>query len=446
MTGRNESMTERDEGRSCAPDVRAHELMVLSSACRDMIFSIVRTDTRRFVVSESCLGSRNIPPMKTIWSFDLGKASIGEAVRDVNDHSFPHKASLLLPVEFGETRSAASRRRMMRTREAHKAREAWLDTIWQAAGMQPLTGRRVEERDGKWQPVIETLEQKTAREQRFEREFPEKGDPTTYNSALLRIKLLRKEKLEPWQIYKALHSAIQKRGYGRVPWAARDERRSGKTEEEADRELAKKDPAYKQAVDAWPSFKRGVDPRFHFPCYYDAAKMKLWSPAAPDALGERIDCTAGSTRRVRFAREDVEREISTLARHAAAQLPALVALFQRILADGWTLLDGATGRSKTFPVVAKDIGDFLVRGPAGEPLGGAQNDFAAYLDFRRDPDGKAQDWKAKGRDSIHPGSVDDWMGATGQKTPRFDNRIVNSCALAGGASGMQRGCALRRED
>jgi hypothetical protein len=30
---------------------------------------------------------------------------------------------------------------------------------------------------------------------------------------------------------------------------------------------------------------------------------------------------------------------------------------------------------------------------------------------------------------IHPGSGDDWMGATAQKTPRFDNRIINTCAL-----------------
>ena len=33
--------------------------------------------------------------MKTIWSFDLGKASIGEAVRDTQTKDLPHKA---LPV------------------------------------------------------------------------------------------------------------------------------------------------------------------------------------------------------------------------------------------------------------------------------------------------------------------------------------------------------------
>ena len=44
---------------------------------------------------------------------------------------------------------------------------------------------------------------------------------------MLRIKLFDPPTLAPgeeladWQIYKALHSVIQKRGFGRVPWAAR---------------------------------------------------------------------------------------------------------------------------------------------------------------------------------------------------------------------------------
>ena len=351
---------------------------------------------------------------------------------------------------------------MMRTREAHKAREEWLDAVWRAAGLTPLVGRRVEEIDGKWQPVPETPEQEQERKEKLEREFPKKGDPTCYNSALLRIKLLRGGKLEPWQIYKALHSAIQKRGYGRVPWAAREAKRGQKSEEEIIEALLKKEreklsdeeKIYRAAVEAWPHFKDDIHARklemferfqpspderkahgwkdehyFVPPCYYDAAKMKLWNPAAPDALAERIDCHAESTRRVRFAREDVEREITTLAQNAAEQLPAIAEMFTRVKRDGWTLRDEKSGRTKTFPVVAADIGAFLVHGPAGEPLGGAQEDFAAYLDFRKDPDEMGKDWKEKGFDTIHPGSADDWMGATAQKTPRFDNRIINDCAL-----------------
>jgi len=61
-----------------------------------------------------------------IWTFDLSKGSIGEAVRRGNE--FLHKASLLIPPEFAETKTAAGRRHMFRTREAHKARERWLTT------------------------------------------------------------------------------------------------------------------------------------------------------------------------------------------------------------------------------------------------------------------------------------------------------------------------------
>jgi hypothetical protein len=50
---------------------------------------------------------------ETVWAFDLGKGSIGEAVRRGNE--FLHKASLLIPAEFAETKTAAGRRRMWRT-------------------------------------------------------------------------------------------------------------------------------------------------------------------------------------------------------------------------------------------------------------------------------------------------------------------------------------------
>jgi hypothetical protein len=72
-----------------------------------------------------------------VWAFDLGKGSIGEAVRRGNE--FLHKASLpwrddssrhsaataevkrrrLIPAEFAETKTAAGRRRMWRKRQAH---------------------------------------------------------------------------------------------------------------------------------------------------------------------------------------------------------------------------------------------------------------------------------------------------------------------------------------
>jgi len=68
---------------------------------------------------------------ETVWAFDLGKGSIGdfpsprwgEGVRRTDEVNtipqFLHKASLLIPAEFAETKTAAGRRRMWRTRQAH---------------------------------------------------------------------------------------------------------------------------------------------------------------------------------------------------------------------------------------------------------------------------------------------------------------------------------------
>jgi hypothetical protein len=85
-----------------------------------------------------------------VWAFDLGhplRLERGEDRGEVSnpDHQktevnptsqFLHQASLpwrdevkrrrLIPAEFAETKTAAGRRRMWRTRQAHKAREHWL--------------------------------------------------------------------------------------------------------------------------------------------------------------------------------------------------------------------------------------------------------------------------------------------------------------------------------
>jgi len=85
------------------------------------------------------------PSNEMVWAFDLGKGSIGEAVRRGNE--FLHKASLLIPAELGRRGPAAmsgtpaSQYRMLQTRRAHKRREDWLDAVWEAAGLKPLVNR-----------------------------------------------------------------------------------------------------------------------------------------------------------------------------------------------------------------------------------------------------------------------------------------------------------------
>jgi CRISPR-associated endonuclease Csn1 len=338
---------------------------------------------------------------ETIWAFDLGKASIGEVVRRGND--FPHKASLLIPAEFAETRTAATRRRMWRTRIAHRERERWLEQVWAAARLPVLYGRnRDPETGGEKVGMLP--------DERLEREFGKPGDETCYTSCLLRIKLLRGEKLADWQIFKALRSAIQKRGYDTIPWAAKEARRAGKSVEDLEKEEQKNDANYVAALDKWRSFKKENPSEYHFPCYFDAWKMKLWQPATPQQLNNRITHQAESTRNIRFDRADVEREIIQLANNAAKLLPALAGTFARLQQDGWTQTYAATGQRKHFPLRAGSFGDFLCHGPAGRA-------YASFYPETRDPLG------------LHLGSADDWMGALGQKIPRFDNRILEDCVL-----------------
>jgi len=307
--------------------------------------------------------------MKTIWAFDLGKASLGEAVRQGDN--FLHKASLLIPEDFAETKTAAARRRMWRTRLAHKAREAWLVKVSRECGLEVLNGRNYDAK-GQWQPGHPA-------DPRLEREFAAPGDPTCYTSCLLRIRLLRGEKLEPWQAYKALHSAIQRRGYDpNIPWKNRPNRKAkpGDPEDDAAGTKARMDQFEKELHAMAPD-----QPDSHYPCYFDAWKMGLWNPKSPALLNDRIDCQAESTRNQVVPRKIVEAEIRALVDSAARHYPKL-----------------------------KGKADYLLYGPSGTA-------YASHHPALR----KKYDLKE--------GGDNDWQGVLGQKIPRFDNRIIAKCVL-----------------
>jgi CRISPR-associated endonuclease Csn1 len=313
---------------------------------------------------------------KTIWAFDLGTGSIGEAVRDGT--KFLHKASLLIPAEFAETKTAAGRRRMWRTRLAHHAREVWLDEVMLKAGIEPLKGRRTVKIDGKWQAAPE-IEQLKRNRERLEREFAEPGDYTCYTSCLLRIKMLRGEKLEPWQVYKALHSAIQRRGYDPdIPWKTRtrSKPKAGGSEDDEAATQARMEEFERQLENMAPG-----KPAFQFPCYFDAWKMGLWNPSDPAQLKSRIDCRCETTRNQIVPRKLVEKEIRNLVDAAAKYYPKL-----------------------------EGQADYLLYGPAK----------TAYASF---------DGKLRKQYNLKEGGANDWQGVLGQKIPRFENRILNDCAL-----------------
>ncbi len=307
---------------------------------------------------------------ETIWAFDLGKGSIGEAVRQGTN--FLHKASLLIPAEFAETRTARGRRRMWRTRQAHKAREVWLRAVFCAVGLPVLYGRNYDSKTGEWKPGAKG-------DQRLEREFPAAGDDACYTSCLLRIKLLRGEKLEPWQIYKAFHSAIQRRGYDPdIPWKRREARATKSPDAEDDEAgTEQRMREFEKALHEMAPNR----PEFHFPAYFDAWKMGLWSPDKPDEFKLRSDCHADTTRNQIVPRSLVEAEIRRM----------------------------VEGAAKHYPVLAGKA-DYLLYGPAQK----------AYASL--DPE-------LRKRFNLREGGTTDWQGVVGQKIPRFDNRIIGKCVL-----------------
>ncbi len=311
---------------------------------------------------------------KTIWSFDIGKASIGEAVRQ--GMKFSHVESLILPEEFAETKTAAGRRRFFRTRQAHRAREAWLRKVFKELGLEVLSGRVAKPHPSQKKQWIEQ-----PADSRLEQEFPGKEEgEICYTSCLLRIKLLRGDKLEPWQLYKAFHSAIQRRGYDPdIAWKTKEQKRSLAN--------AKPDDDEGVTLNRMNDFTRELEamapgnPEFQLPCYFDAREMGLWSPENPHHLILRIDHSAKTTRNQIVPRSLIEKEIRLMVEKAALQYPVL-----------------------------KGKADYLLYGPSGQA-------YASYYPELRK------------KHNLHEGSVSDWQGVLTQKIPRFDNRIIAKCAL-----------------
>ena len=317
---------------------------------------------------------------ETVWGFDIGKGSLGEAVRVGNE--FKHVLSMEIDADFAEIKTAAATRRAWRTREAHKAREMWLEKCLSDADIEILGRRKVDVVDGTWKLV-------SRGDGRLEREFPADGENVCYNSIALRCKLLLGEKLESWQVFKALNSAIQNRGYdAQIPWGDEDGK-SSETKRSGKSDSAKKSGEDESYAERLALFEREFDKllaevenreKYDFPCFFKAAKMGLWSPENPDKVGIRIDNTAEKAKGYVVPRNAVIAEFRALVNAAAKQYPKL-----------------------------KGKADFIMFGKAEE----------AYASYK--PELRRKFGLRRGADS-------DWT-ALGQKTPRFDNRIIGKCKL-----------------
>ncbi|GBR72910.1 CRISPR-associated protein Csn1 family [Candidatus Termititenax aidoneus] len=224
---------------------------------------------------------------KKVFAFDLGKASIGYCVREgleINEVK-----SLIIEAEHAEVVSQRTRRRIHKTINSHKKREEFLNKLWIEAGLKILERTDV----------------------RFKKEFPAKNEDVVYTSCLLRIALLQNKKMEEWQIYKALHGAIQHRGYdAKADWY------NAKNKDEKDN------------VERAKNYTGGLikNERYSYPCYYEACRLGLWLENEPNNLQKCVPLNgAQKVRTAGFVapRELVEKELKQLWENAQKQLPQL---------------------------------------------------------------------------------------------------------------------------
>ena len=302
----------------------------------------------------------------TNFSFDVGMTSLGVAVN--TDGDIIHADVLLMHAEAGSVQAQSERRRQYRTRQAHKARERALENLWRAVGKTPLQRKRFEKNpDGKrGRKFI-----KTAADQRLEREFPAKGDDTVYASSLLRIMLLEGAPLQDWQIYKALHAAIQRRGYdAEVPWRSREE------DDEAKESQTKAGDFDKRLA------AMTANPKCQLPCYYDAWRMGMW-----DDKTEKIA-------HIRQPQRSPQKK-----------------------------KDQARGYTPSRKLVTEELTRLLEQ--AAKQVAGLQQHLANDNGLRNTLYGDQQNAITQRYPSA--GNID---GLLGQKYPRFENRIVSKCALS----------------
>lgn len=312
-----------------------------------------------------------------VYSFDLGSGSVGVCVR--KGENILRLNSLLIDSEFASVKDTAVRRRQIRTRIAHKERERWWGKQAKLAGIEVLSTA---------QPSKENPNLKPNKRMLIEFLPEDSEDKTIYSSHLLRIALLQGVKLEGWQVYKAVRSSLQRRGYdANLPWAAN----AKETRENKNNEHKKDDE--EENVEASNRYDEKLKEIFddkkeyYYPCYYEAFTQGIWSPENPKDLTRRLGTNPNPARNK--ANKPIENKCFPSRQLVEKELKALLAK-----------------AAELFPKL-KGKEDLIIYGPTKEPYASYKNE--KYAQYR--------------------GTAWDWQGLLGQKVPRFDNRIITKCRL-----------------
>lgn len=432
----------------------------------------------------------NMPQMQRILALDLGIGSYGIALQersgegDQKQFSFPIVRSCTLPEMWASMEDERTRRRMFRTRQAHKARELWLQKVFNDCGLGEavLIGRQITEKRVGPEKGPKRYQLAKPGDYRLEREFPpvlgaktkdgapndEAGAKTVYCGAALRCLLLlgseaqtaiQGRPLEAWQIYKAFHSVIQKRGYDPdVPWASKQTVLSAAVKSEVGTKAKKRPKAgaaaegdsdaegattavvseeeQKQQEEEQASRERANamrelieslvpgDSRFHHPCFWEAYRMGIWKPEAPTAISLHCDHHALSAK---WADHDDPAAKGKKDDKVKADAHRMPAVYPRSMVER-ELLELCAAAEKLLPALAGKAA-YIAYGPPE----------ISYPNIpRRDQARKEEEVKRQTaiknlpdavRSDYVRGKQAEWQAALGQKAPTFDNRCVGNCAL-----------------
>lgn len=429
--------------------------------------------------------------VQRILALDLGIGSYGIALQEQrgtgNDRSFsfPIVRSCTVPEMWASMENERKRRRMFRTRLAHKAREKWLREVFESNGLKSavLHGRRITDSRVKLPDGRLRYQLAEKGDFKLEREFPphlgektedgapndEGGSRTVYCGAALRCLLLLGDKaqiavqgrtLEDWQVFKALHSAIQKRGYDpKVPWARvhevpqsnkqdnpraaskargkKSDAATNESEEGEDTAAILSEEEQKQREEEAVSLERAKamrgavaaiakdDPRYMHPCFWEAYRMGLWSVENPEQIKLRCGHEARSAK---WDDQNDPGKKPKPAEKVIADANKMPAVFPRDMVEtefmalchvAETLLPQLAGKARFIAYGPPEIAypNIPRRDPKLETVEKQRREAMQHLA------------RYKGEGDYVRGKEAEWNAALGQKAPTFDNRCVGTCAL-----------------
>lgn len=419
--------------------------------------------------------------VRSILALDLGIGSYGIALQkrhgegEQRQYSFPLVRSCTLPGDWASLDEVRTARRMWRTRIAHKQREKWLRTLFAQSGLsdavlygRQISASKVKQADGSHRYVLEKVG-----DYRLEREFPPKlgesardgapsdeaGARTVYCGAALRCLLLlgadaqnavQGRPLMSWQVFKALHSAIQKRGYDpRVPWqrvaapvsidtnskpkkgrkidadTAIEEGAEAPAKSESELAEEKENQASEARSMTMKAIVEGLhkDSRYHYPCFWEAAQMGLWSADEPTQLGLRQSHHAHSCKWA--DRDDPAQALKPAAeRDKYARLPAIFPR-QMVEAELMALCEAA---AVLLPELAGQTLN-IIYGPVGMAYPTIPRRAQEQEELEKQRRASLAVLPEEQRKKFVRGKQAEWQGALSQKAPTFDNRGPSPCVL-----------------